>query len=55
VLLPSPAAVLEIMVGVAQESKRKPVLCHEGRAAGQQPSSAAGARGGGAEETRARP
>jgi len=32
-----------------------PVPFHEGRAAGQQPGSVAGARGGGAEEARARP
>ena len=50
------AALPEIMAGALQESKRDPpVSFHEGRAAGQQPSSVAGARGGGAAEARARP
>jgi len=50
------AALPEIMAGALQESKRGvPVPFHEGRAVGQQPSSAAGARGGGAAEARARP
>ena len=50
------AAMPEIMAGAVQESKRcVPVPLHEGRAAGQQPSSAAGARGGGLAEARARP
>jgi len=39
-----------------QESKLDvPILFHEGRAAGRQPGSAAGARGSGTAETRARP
>ena len=39
-----------------QESKLDvPLTFHEGRAAGQQPGSAAGARGGGTAEARARP
>lgn len=39
-----------------QESKRDvPVPFHEGRAAGQQPGSAAGARGGRTAETKPRP
>ena len=43
------------MAGAVEESKRcVPVPLHEGRATGQQPSSAAGARGGAA-EARARP
>jgi len=51
VLLPSPAAVLEIMAGALQESKLDvPVLFPEGRAAGQQPGSAAGARGSGVQK-----
>jgi len=51
VLLPSPAAMLEIMAGAAQESKRQVTAqCPEGRAAGQQPGSAARARGSGAQE-----
>ena len=54
-LLPLPDAVLEIMAGAAQESKCKSALCPEGRAAGQQLGSVAGARGGGAAEARARP
>jgi len=42
------AALPEIMAGALQESKLDvPVLFHEGRAAGQQPGSAAGARGRG--------
>ena len=50
------AALPEIMAGAVQESKRcVPVPLHEGRAAGQQPSSAAGARGGGTAAARARP
>ena len=50
------AALPEIMAGALQESKLdEPVLFHEGRAAGQQPGSAAGARGSGAAEARARP
>jgi len=50
------AALPEIMAGAVQESKRGvPVPFHEGRAVGQQPSSAAGARGSGTAEARARP
>jgi len=50
------AAVPEILAGALQESKRGvPVLFHEGQAAGQQPGSVAGARGGGSAEARARP
>ena len=46
----------EIMAEAVQDSKLDlPVLFHEGRAAGQQPGSVAGARGGGAAEARARP
>jgi len=46
----------EIMAGALQESKRDVhVPFHEGQAAGQQPGSAAGARGSGAAEARARP
>jgi len=57
VLLPwNAAALLEIMAGALEESKLDvPVPFHEGRAAGQQLSSAAGARGIGAAEARARP
>ena len=57
VLLPWNAAALpEIMAGAVQESKRGvPVPFHEGQAAGQQPGSAAGARGGGTAEAGARP
>ena len=49
VLLPWNAAALpEIMAGALQESKcGVPVIFHEGRAAGLQPGSVAGARGGG--------
>ena len=56
-LLPWNAAALpEIMAGALQESKRNAsVPFDEGRAAGRQPSSAAGARGGGTAEARARP
>ena len=44
------------MAGALEESKRcVPVPFHEGLAAGQQPGSAAGARGGGTAEARARP
>jgi len=39
--------MLEIMAGAAQESKRKPTQCPEGREAGRKPGSAAGARGRG--------
>ena len=50
------AALPEIMAETLQESKGGvPVTFHEGRAAGQQPGSAAGARGSGAAEARARP
>ena len=50
------AALPEIMAEVVQESKLDmPVLFHEGRAAGEQESSAAGARGGGTAEARTRP
>ena len=50
------AALPEIMAGAVQESKRdEPETFNEGQAAGQQPSSAAGARGGGTAEARARP
>jgi len=57
VLLPWNAAALpEIMAGALQESKLNvPVPFSEGRAAGQQPSGAAGARGSGTAEARARP
>jgi len=52
----SAAALPEIMAGALEESKRgAPVPFHEGRAAGQKPSSVAGARGSGAAEARARP
>jgi len=52
----SAAALPEIMAGALQESKLEvPVLFHEGRAAGKQPSSAAGARGGGTAEAKVRP
>ena len=56
-LLPSPAAVLEIMAGAEQESKQGVPAepCPEGRAAGQQPGSAVGARGGGSAKAQARP
>ena len=44
------------MAGTLQESKLDmPVLFHEGRAAGEQESSAAGARGGGTAEASVRP
>jgi len=44
------------MAGALQESKRGvPVPLHEGQAAGRQPWSVAGARGGGTAEARARP
>ncbi|MBT9161210.1 MAG: hypothetical protein DDT26_02514 [Dehalococcoidia bacterium] len=50
------AALPEIMAGALQESKLdEPVPFHEGRAAGKQPSSAAGARGSGTAAARARP
>jgi len=50
------ATLPEIMAGALRESKRGvPFPFHEGRAAGQPPSSAAGARGRGAAEARARP
>jgi len=50
------AALQEIMAGAVQESKLDvPVPFHEGQAAGQQPRSAAGARGSGMTEARARP
>jgi len=57
VLLPWNAAALpEIMAGAVQESKLDaPVPFHEGQAVGQQPSSAAGARGSGAAEAKPRP
>jgi len=57
VLLPWNAAALpEIMAGALRESKLDvPVPFSEGRAAGQQPSRAAGVRGSGAAEARARP
>ena len=49
------AALPEIMAGALQESKLDvPVLFHEGRAVGQQ-LGAAGVRGSGAAEARARP
>ena len=52
----SAEALPEIMAGALQEGKLDvSVPFHEGRAAGQQPSSAAGARGGGTAEARARP
>jgi len=48
VLLPLPAAMLEIMAGAEQESKQGvPEPCPEGRAAGRKQGSAAGARGRG--------
>ena len=52
VLLPWNAAALpKIMAEAVQESKRDvSVPYHEGRAAGQQPGSVAGARGRGAEK-----
>jgi len=51
VLLPLPAAVLEIMAGAMPESKRKmPEPCPEGRAAGRKQESVAGARGSGVQE-----
>jgi len=50
------AALPEIMAGALQESKcGVPETFHEDRAAGQQPSSAAGARGSGAAGAKARP
>jgi len=50
------AALPEIMAGTLQESKLEvPVLFHEGRTAGHQLGCAAGARGGGTAEARARP
>jgi len=50
------ATLPEIMAGTLKESKLDmPVLFHEGRAAGQQPSSVAGARGSGSAEARTRP
>ena len=50
------AGLPEIMAGALQESKRGvPVTFHEGQAAGQQLGSAAGARGSGAAEAKARP
>jgi len=50
------AALPEIMAGAVEESKRGvPAKFYEGQAVGQQPSSAAGARGSGAAEARARP
>jgi len=52
VLRPSPAAMLEIMAGAEQESK--PALFPEGQAAGQRQGSAAGARGSGMQEAKAR-
>jgi len=57
VLLPwSAAALPEIIAEALQESKRGvPEQRPEGQAAGQQPRSAAGARGGGAAEAKARP
>ena len=52
----SAAALPEIMAGALQESKRDaPEHRPDDQAAGQQPSSAAGARGGGSAEARARP
>jgi len=49
------AALPEIMAGAVQESKLDvPVPFHEGRAAGKQPESRAGARGGGTAKARAR-
>jgi len=52
----SAEALPEIMAVAVEEGKRGvPETFHEDRAAGQQPSSAAGARGGGATEARARP
>ena len=51
----SAAALPDIMAGALQESKLDvPVLFHEGRAVGQQ-LGAAGVRGSGAAEARARP
>jgi len=57
VLRPSHAAALpEIMAGALQESKLDALVpFHEGRAAGQQLGSVAGARGSGAAEASARP
>ena len=50
------AALPEIMAGAVEESKRcVPVPLHEGRAAGKQPESRVGARGGGTAEAKARP
>ncbi len=50
------AALPEIMAGALQESKGGvPVPFPEVQAAGQQPGSAAGARGSGVAEARARP
>jgi len=52
----SAAALPEIMAGAVKERKRcVPETFHEGQAAGQQPGSAAGARGGRTAEARARP
>jgi len=56
VLRPSPAAMLEIMAGAAQKSKRKvPEPRPEGRAAGQRHGSAAGVRGNGVAGAMAKP
>jgi len=50
------AALPDIMAGALQDSKLDlPVPFHEGQAAGQQPSSLAGARGSGTAEAKARP
>jgi len=50
------AALPEIMAGTLQEGKRDVLVpFHEGRAAGQQLGSVAGARGSGAAEASARP
>jgi len=58
VLLPWNAAALpEIMAGAVEESKRSGIAGRrvDRGAAGQQPGSTAGARGGGTAEARARP
>jgi len=50
------AALPEIMTGALRESKRDvPAKFYEGQAVGQQPGSAAGARGGGTAEAQPRP
>jgi len=53
----SAAALPEIMAGALQKSKRSGIAgrCADRGAAGQKPGSAAGARGGGTAEAKARP